>query len=63
MWKFFSKAPKKKSQEDYLAPETKPVIGNGRIFVISKDEKEVAPEKISYKLIKKRRRDQSHNLY
>ncbi len=64
MFRFFFKNRNKEFiQDEFLAPETKPVIGKARIFITDKNEKTVPTEKISYRLINKRRREEDHNFY
>lgn len=64
MFKFIFKIRNKEGTPDeYLAPETKPVInGNGRRFITIKKE-DVPAEKVSYKLIMKKRREEGHTFF
>lgn len=64
MWRYIFRIKRQDStEEEFLAPETRPVINSdARMFVVKKSN-DYPAEKINYKMIKKRRRDQVHKLY
>lgn len=64
MFKFtFKFRNREGTRDEFLAPETRPVINDhGRRFVVIEKEDKPA-EKVSYKLIMKKRRDEGHLLF